>query len=270
MALWHNGRICKSARMDATSAGLLLGWGVFTTIGIRDGRPLWLDLHLRRLRRDAARCEIEVPFSDAELGKGLANLLRMRDVQNGLARLTVARQDDGRWNVARGVDCSIVALETASTKTRGLQVCFAPAPSQGELVGVKTTSYLPYFWSWRRAVAEGFDEVILFDSLGRAVEAARASLFWVVRGQLQTTALSFGALEGVGREVVLDWARSHGVKMKECEIRYSDLGCCDEVFLVSAATGPRSVHSLCGEANEYVLAEECPIYDALRAWWDDQ
>lgn len=270
MAMWHNGKICESAQVDADGAGLLLGWGVFTTIRIRSGCPLWFDHHLRRLRRDAVKCDIEIPFSDTELGEGLQAVLQAQNLQNGLARLTATRNDDGRWHTASGSNCSILALESSQPKTRDLRVNFALAPSLGELAGVKTTSYLPYFWTWRKAVAGGFDETILYDTNERAIEAARSSLFWVVRGQLQTTPLALSALAGVGREVVLEWARHRDIAFKECPIRRTDLIWCDEIFLVSAATGPRSIGTLCPENREYKLRGESLIFNSLRSWWDTQ
>ena len=269
MAMWHNGKFKETAMIDASSAGLLLGWGVFSTVAIRDGRALWPEKHLTRLRRDAAKCEIEISFSDEELRSGLSAVLRENDVQNGLARLTAARSDDGRWNTQTGSDVTIAAIETAPAKTRELRVGFANAPDSGELHGVKTTSYLPYFWSWKRAISLGLDEMILFDAQNRVVEAARSSVFWVREEKLETAPLSLGALEGVGREIVFEWAKSNDVEAREEELDVEQLRDCSEVFLVSAAMGPRLICTLVG-SQEHHLKGELKVFEKLRAWWDVQ
>ncbi len=263
MAIWHNGELKQTALIDATSAGVLLGWGVFSTVGIQEGRALWLPNHLRRLRRDAARCEIDIPFSDKEFADGLNAVVGATGVQNGLARLTVSRSDDGRWNAQNGSDFTIMALETAPVQTRDLRVELGRAPELGPLAGVKTTSYLPFLWCWREAVGRGFDEAVLFDAQGHVVEAARSSVFWARDGVLETSPLESGALDGVGREVVIQKARQLNIAVREKWLQTRDLKRCDEVFLVSGATGPRSVGSVEGE----VLPPAKPIFEQLHGWW---
>ncbi len=269
MAIWHNGKLKETAWIDASSAGLLLGWGVFSTVGIRDGRASWPEKHLTRLRRDAAKCDIEISFSDGELNDGLSAVLRENGVRNGLARLTLTRRDDGRWNTQSGSDVTIMALETTPAKTRELRVGFGSAPDSGELRGVKTTSYLPYVWSWKRAVSLGLDEMILFDARNRVVEAARSSVFWVRENKLETAPLSLGALEGVGRDIVFEWAKASGIEAREEELDVEQLRDCAEVFLVSAAMGPRLIHTFF-DSKEHHLKGEAKVFEKLRAWWDIQ
>ncbi len=269
MAIWHNGTLSETASIDASSAGLTLGWGVFTTIGIKAGRPLWPDLHLQRLRRDAGRCDIALPFSDTELKDALATVIRTNGISDGLARLTATRRDDGRWNTDAQTDVTMLALESHPTKTRNLRVGFATAPSQGQLNGVKTTSYLPYFWHWREAQNCGWDEVVLLKG-GFVAETSRSSLFWVKDGILQTAPLSLGVLEGVGRALVFEWAKSQIIKIQTSETTLPDWLSCEEAFLVSAATGPRAINTLQASSGEIPLPASQPIFEGLRAWWDAQ
>jgi len=263
MILWHNGQFGESAMVDVSGAGLSLGWGVFSTVGIQNGRALWLDNHLARLRRDAARCEISFDFSDEELTRALDEVVRANGVKNGLARLTVSRRDDGRWNTDTGSDFSMMARETPPLKSENVAVTLCPAPDMGPLRGVKTTSYLPYFWCWREAGRRGFDEAILFDAKGQVVEASRSSVFWMRGGVLGTSPLSLGALDGVGREVILRRAREMGLKTREETRLASRLSGCDEVFLVSGAGGPRSVSRI----EKTALPTSCPVWMELSAWW---
>ena len=263
MAIWHNGELGQTTFVDATSAGVLLGWGVFSTVGIQNGRALWLDHHLRRLRRDARRCEIRIEFSDELLSDALRAVVRANNVCNGLARLSVSRRDDGRWNTRNGSDFTITALETAPLATRDLRVATRRAPDLGPLAGIKTTSYLPYLWCWREAKEHGFDEAILLDACNRVVEAARSSVFWVRDGVLGTSPLSSGALDGVGREVVLEKACHWNIETREEWMDGQDLASCDELFLVSGANGPRSVK----EIEKHQLTEYKPLFERLHEWW---
>lgn len=269
MAIWHNGNLGESALIDASSAGLLLGWGVFTTVGIKAGRPLWLDRHFQRLRRDAGRCDISISFSDEELSAALFAVLAANGISDGVARLTATRRDDGRWNTDGGTDVTLLALESHPVKIRDLRVGFAPTPAQGHLSGVKTTSYLPYLWSWREAQNCGWDEVVLHRG-GVVAEASRSSLFWVKGGFLQTAPLEVGVLDGVGRALVFEWAKSQDIKITTAELPSSELPACDEVFLISAATGPRAIGTIWASHGEVLLPASRPLFESLRAWWDCQ
>jgi len=263
MILWHNGQFGQSAMADVSGAGLSLGWGVFSTVGIQSGRGLWLDKHLARLRRDAARCHIPFDFSDEELSEAFADVVRANGVEDGLARLTLTRRDDGRWNTDVGSDFSIMARETGRLPSSAVKVELRPAPDLGPLRGVKTTSYLPYLWCWREAQSRGFDEAILFDAHGQVVEAARASVFWARDGVLGTAPLSSGALDGVGREIILRRAKEMGLEAREETLLVSDLTRCDEVFLVSGASGPRAVSRI----EETDLPTVCPVWTEFVIWW---
>jgi len=55
--VFHNGRVAAlpDVRLSPGQAGLLNGWGVFSTLRIYRGRPFEFDHHFDRLSRDAER-----------------------------------------------------------------------------------------------------------------------------------------------------------------------------------------------------------------------
>jgi 4-amino-4-deoxychorismate lyase len=48
-------------RVSAKDRGFLYGDGLFETLAIRDGKPLWWDHHILRLQRGASRLGIRAP-----------------------------------------------------------------------------------------------------------------------------------------------------------------------------------------------------------------
>ena len=65
-AVWLNGALLpeSEARLSIFDRGFTLGDGIFETMRVREGRPLWLADHLARLREGAAVLGIPVPLDD--------------------------------------------------------------------------------------------------------------------------------------------------------------------------------------------------------------
>lgn len=146
MQIWLNGRLEESgeAHVGAASAGSMLGWGVFTTIGVWRRRPFAIERHLARLRRDAARADVPLDVDGSVLENALHDLLARHfadaaladdETQNdsamrsdlvmpgdGVARITVTRRGDNRWSHQEGSDiCVMFRPSHASGATSLLQ-----------------------------------------------------------------------------------------------------------------------------------------------------
>ena len=239
--IWFDGQLTEGAQIDATSAGILSGWGVFTTLAIRGGAPVFWQQHAARLQRDAWAARVEFSFDETQLYDGLRQLIEARNISNGLARVTGLKRGDGRWNSHTGAHWSILVQPAVAASEAPLDLELSPfrVAASAPLAGVKTTSYLPYFHAWEEARARGFDEALLLTENGWICECARASVFWAKNGELFTPSLSCGCLSGVGRAVVLE-----RFAVKEGAWKWADLWEADAAFVVSGAAGVRPVGSL--------------------------
>lgn len=343
MQMWLNGTFqdVDSARVGAASAGLMLGWGVFTTIGVWNRQPFALDRHTARLRHDAQRAHLDLNIDDLTLQNALLHLIETHFAQataqsdhaqsDGIARITVTRRGDGNWNqefgsdvcvifrhtsrdaaqqvtasrcglreatdgeqtdgeatdhLARGVeaatrrmsthgaelfdDSGTVRLESRLAEhARPVRLALSPyrVEARRALSGVKSTSYGDYLFAWREAVARGFDEAVLLNSDGAVCEGARSSVFWVREGQLRTSELACGALPGIARQFVLEWARDDAIASREGRFSSSELDGADEIFITSAAQGPRAVALWHQDACSRTMQAPGPITaHFLRRW----
>ena len=239
--IWFNGQLTSRASTGAASAGALLGWGVFTTLAIRAGQPVFWARHCARLARDAAAARVQLPFNSTQLRAGLDELLAARPIAEGLARITGTARGDGRWNLESGADWSILIQSAPAPQSRPLRLQVAPfrVAAAAPLAGVKTTSYLPYLHAFEGARAAGFDEALLLTESGLVCEGARASIFWLAQEKWRTPALSCGGLRGVGREVVLEIS---GAQQGQWELE--SLLQADEAFAVSGAAGVRAIGTI--------------------------
>jgi branched-chain amino acid aminotransferase len=270
MTIWLNGQL-ENNSISASSAGVTLGWGVFTTIGVRQGAPLFLERHFERLQRDAGEADVPFPVDYETVRQGVDEVLRANEIEQGLLRLTLTRRGDERWSLSEGADLSIMALEVGHSPNP-LRVQLSPyrVEAKRPLSGVKTTSYLPYFWAWREAKAHGFDEAVLRDGYDFLSEAARSSLFWVKRGEFFTPSLETGCLRGLGRDLVLEWVTANGKTVHPGKFPTLAALDADETYLISAATGPRQIKSWHDEDGKLLRQwnEAGVQWNELKTWWD--
>ncbi len=268
--MWLNGRLVENGAVAASGAGLTLGWGVFTTLGVRGGEPRLLARHVARLERDARAANVPFALDFAEIRQGLGEVTSANRVKNGLARLTLTKRGDGRWSEDEGADFSILALETAQV-AGAMRVQLSPyrVEAQRALCGVKTTSYLDYLLAHQAAKAGGFDDAILRDGRDFLSEAARASLFWVKNRVIFTPSLDTGCLRGIGRELALEWASAANFEVRQGGFQALEAESAEEIWLVSAASGARAIASWHGENGEMSteLEAQNPVMAEFSRWF---
>ncbi len=278
MVIWLNDEIItdKTATVAASAAGLLLGWGVFTTLGIWNGHAFAVERHLARLRRDAAALDIPIAFDDDAIRAALQTVIEQNQVREGHARCTATRRGDGRWNRSGGGDLSIMAAAAEQPAGNAhLRLVLSPyrIEKRRPLSGIKATSYLDYQWAWREAVQRGFQDAVLCNSQGVICECTRANLFWARRNELHTPAPDTGCLPGIAREIILEWAGDMALSVREGVFSIQELAGADEVFVTAATTGPRAVEVFCDAWDEsgieHFYGAPGPLTQRLQKRWSD-
>ena len=237
--VFHNDRVLpvESVRLSPGQAGLLNGWGLFTTIRIHDGIPFAFERHWSRLERDAERTHCPFPFVAEAVRGQLALLLEANTVREGAARIYAIYNQVGFWRSNENfppVDLLLCSADLPSYREPsrlGLREFGRYASSP--LAGVKVLSWLDNVWNYYEAQQAGFDEVVLLNERGEVAECTAANIFCVRGGRVATPPLSSGCLSGITRSVLLEIGGSVGVEVKEAVLRPEDLYAADEVFISS-------------------------------------
>ena len=237
--VFHNDRVLpvETVRLSPGQAGLLNGWGLFTTIRIHDGIPFAFERHWSRLERDAQRTRCPFPFVAETVRDQLAMLLQANTVREGAARIYAIYNQVGFWRSAENfprVDLLLCSADLPSYREPsrlGLREFGRYAASP--LAGVKVLSWLDNVWNYYEAQQAGFDEVVLLNERGEVAECTAANIFCVRGGRVATPPLNSGCLSGITRSVLLEIGASVGVEVKEAVLRPDDLYAADEVFISS-------------------------------------
>lgn len=235
----HNGLIVpvEQARLSPGQAGLLNGWGLFTTMRVFRGEPFAFERHWKRLQKDAARTHMPCTFDAAEVRSSLRELIQRNDVHEGTARIYAVYNKVGFWQSGEDLPDVDLLLCTAGLplyrEPVRLSLCEQGRHAASPLAGVKVTSWIFNVWSLQGAQQRGFDEVLLLNERGEVAECTAANIFCACGGKVFTPPLSSGCLEGVTRGILLDIAPGTGISVEEKTLRPEDLYKAEEIFITS-------------------------------------
>jgi branched-chain amino acid aminotransferase len=227
----------QDVRLSPGQAGLLNGWGVFTTIRIYDGQPFAFDRHWKRLTADADRLKIPVEWQPETVLERLGKLIEANHLQDGCGRIYFVYNRIGSWISDEAMPKVDLILYTADLPNRKGPVRLALQPygryAASPLAGVKVTSWLQNVWMLDHALRRGFDEVILLNERSEVTECTAANIFCVRSGEVTTPPLSTGCLPGVTRATLLEIGEKAGVQVKEATLGTEELLDADEIFITS-------------------------------------
>jgi branched-chain amino acid aminotransferase len=250
--IFHNDRLLPigKARLSPGQAGLICGWGIFTTLRIFRGEAFAYERHWRRLEKDAGIIRLPMPYSSARVRVHLHEVIRANQVSEGAARIYLVYNNVGFW---RGPE---------EQPQVDLLICSAPLPAYREpirlalrqhgrhaaspLAGVKSISWLPNVWAVAQAQDDGFDEVVLLNERGEVAECTAANIFAVKNKKVYTPPLNSGCLEGVTRGILFEIAPEAGVAVVEQVLSPEDLYSADEVFISSTNRNLLGVGEIAG------------------------
>lgn len=227
----------QEVRLSPGQAGLLNGWGVFTTIRIYDGQPFAFGRHWSRLITDANRLKIPVAWQPENVYEHLGQLIDANHVKEGCARIYFVYNRVGSWISDEAMPEVDLILYTADLPKRIGPVRLAMQSygryAASPLAGVKVTSWLENVWMLDQAQRRGFDEVILLNEHKQVTECTAANIFCVRKGEVTTPPLSAGCLPGVTRAILLELGEQFGARVKEGTLNAEDLAAAEEVFITS-------------------------------------
>ncbi len=231
--------------------GLDYGDGVFETLLLRRGRPLFLALHLERLQRGLATLRFP-PCLDAierHLRQACAEVTGF-DWPWAALRVTVSRGGGPRGYVppdparprtlltATALDRDPLQLPAPAV----LQLASVRCASQPALAGIKHLNRLEQVLAAMEASQAGVDEALMLDQAGDLVSVTSGNIFLVSDGNLLTPPLATCGITGTRRRLILQrLAPACGLAVRETALGLAHLDRCDEAFYSNSLLGLRPI-----------------------------
>jgi branched-subunit amino acid aminotransferase/4-amino-4-deoxychorismate lyase len=227
-----NGRLLAAgeARVSPLGDGFMFGLGLFETIKVLNGRPVFFSDHFERLRRSAGELGLAFTVSVAELRVRCEQCLSANGLGEGSLKVVVFQDADGPSELIATREKTYLPEHYE----RGFALkTFLAGQREGKLFGLKTTNYLGNLQAKQAAKAAGCDEGLFIDSAGLILEGATSNVFVVKGGEVLTPPLDGRLLPGIARHRVLQLLKNG----RECAVPAQLLSGADEVFVTNALLG---------------------------------
>lgn len=250
--VFHNDTLqpIERVRLSPGQAGLICGWGIFTTLRISRGEAFAYERHWRRLEKDAGLTRLPMPYTAAKVRVHLHEVIRANTVTEGCARVYLVYNTVGFWQSDEKQPQVDLIIYSASLPEHRDVVRLAVREhgrhAASPMAGVKSISWLNNVWAVAEAVKDGFDEVVMLNERGEVAECTSANIFAVKAGKILTPPLNSGCLEGVTRGILMEIAPEAGVSVVEQALRPEDLYSAEEVFISSTNRNLISVGEIAG------------------------
>jgi branched-chain amino acid aminotransferase len=238
--VYHNDRLLplEQVRLSPGQAGLINGWGVFTTARVYQGEPFALERHYQRLERDARTLEIPLPAGYERVHAAVMELIRANRAGESCVRIYFVYNKIGIWRSNEDFPATDFLLYSIDVPKRVGPTQLALMPhgrhAANPLTGTKVISWLNNVWTVEtQAHHRGFDDVLLLNERGEVSECTAANVYVVKNGRVATPALNSGCLAGVSRSILLELAAKSGMPIAERTIAPEELWAADEVFITS-------------------------------------
>lgn len=251
--MWLDGALVEQpdAKVHVLTHSLHYGLAVFE--GVRayqtpDGRTAIFRLqeHTERLLNSAKIFQLDCTYGFDELIQAQKDVVRLNNLAAayirpliwvGSEKLGIAAKDNtihaaiaawhwGAYLGEEGIKKGIRVKTSSYTHHHpNITMCKAKAAS----------NYPVSILANQEVTRNGYDEAILMDPQGFVCQGSGENLFLVKNGELHTPDLSGGALDGITRRTIIEFAKDLGIKVIERRITRDEFYLADEVFMTGTA-----------------------------------
>lgn len=249
------------------------GDGLFETIAVIKGVPLFWDAHLARLRRGAAILNIPMPppslwYDDLQhvlngvpaYPRLFVKLLLSRGAGWGYGSSGAGPARRYLW-LSQWPERDVHYWEPGISAT----ICPVALLTGAPYLGVKSLNRLNQVVA-RDALTPEYAEGVMLDHSGVLREGIMSNLFWVKAGIVYTPELADGGIAGIQRGAILEWLRAHGVPTMLGRYRAAALQEADEIFFSNSLIGIWPVRYF---VERLLPGHDGPIASVLLAWCRD-
>jgi branched-chain amino acid aminotransferase len=227
------------------------GDALFETIRMVNGRIMFLNDHMRRIKVGMTMLRMNIPL---DLGAETISILIKQLIEvNNLKtdvriRFTVFRNEGGYYTPKTNDISFLIEVEphadfgyVLNENGFKVDVFYDIKKTKNKLATLKTGNALIYVLAGIYKKDIKLDEVILLNDEGNICESVTSNVFFAKNGALYTPALTEACVEGVMRRQIIDLAQRNRILCYETNIPLNTMLNSDEIFFTNSIQGVRWV-----------------------------
>lgn len=211
--------------------GYSFGLGLFETILLYKGKPVFLDGHLARINKSIV--DLGLNIDKLERDEVFQYLNNKNILEYEVLKIVLSEKN--RLFLKR----EYIYTEKDYQKGFSLNISKVRRNESSIFTFHKTLNYGDNILEKRKSKKLGYDEPIFLNSKNQITEGATSNIFVVVEDKIYTPKLSCGLLNGIVRQYIIS---NYDVIEKEIDIEF--LNNADEIFLTNSLFGIMPVNNL--------------------------
>ena len=268
--IFTNNKLINAADYSVTynHRAFKYGDGVFETIKVSKGVPLFLKHHYSRLVLALNFFEFEIPefWSYSFFVRHCLDLIKANNIVYGNLRIQVSRLGGGKY-LPTSYGCDLL-MEVASTEQTTYHIDLKPnklglftkmSKALENASNYKTLNSNVYIQAAIYKAQQQFNEVIVLNQQGRVADASASNVFIVVNNLLIVPPSSEGGIDGILRRVLVKLCKQHKIDLQVAPVTQIDLKDASEIFVTNVIKGIQPVTEFEGKLLNNKQAEKLNV-----------
>ena len=254
-------------QIDTSDRGLNYGDGLFETIAVIDGQPVFWNQHWTRLESGCRRLKLPVP--DVALINHEVKIL-CQSAESAVLKIIITRGSGGRgYRQPETLSPTrILSLHPwpdypKSYQDRGItaRFCDTRLGLNPSLAGIKHLNRLEQVMARAEWNDTEIQEGIMLDCNDHVIEGTMTNLFYVKDGTLHTSSIAQAGIAGIIRSIILSLSHDHKLPALEHAFFKNELLAADELFFCNSIIGIWPVNQIADK--HYAIG---PVTRQIQQW----
>ena len=250
--------------------GVQYGDGLFETIEINNGHPVFFNQHLKRLNAGCKR--LKIPSPDPALLIDEARFILQKS-STAILKLIITRGVGGRGYLqpSKIEPTRIFSLypypdypDTYEQHGINAIFCQHKLGHNPELAGLKHLNRLEQVLARSEWQDKTIQEGLMLDISEHVIEGTMSNLFLVKNDVLYTPILNMCGVNGILRQIIIELAATQGINIIESTFKKKDILSADELFVTNSIIGIWPIKTL--EHKNYTIG---PFTRRFAIWLND-
>jgi len=247
--VYFNGEFYNEDAVPITfkSRAFRYGDGMFETIKIINGKPIFLENHVIRIKKGLSTLQITIPdiLEIEKLNTVILDLAKKNGIQKGgFGRLIVWRESEGRYMPENDNASYLIELTpypnnlfVLSKSGKSIDI-YQEIRKQTNIIGqYKSLNSQLNVLAAVHARNKGVDDNLICNEDGLIIETTNSNVFIVSNGTLYTPPLNDGCVGGTMRMNVINAALELKINVYESSLNQQHLLMANEILLTNAIQG---------------------------------